>query len=248
MVCSPDKTRFSRLAASSKLRAVLLFALFTGLAHEAVAANTYRYQDDNGRTIYGSTVPPQYVKNGYEVLNERGVVIQTVPRALTAAELAAQEAERAEQEAAELIARQQKEADDLLMRLYRSPEEIARKRDERVTIIDGQVTALVSSLEKVEADVASIQATVDAQKAGGAEAAPQTVESLRIQTAEKDRLVALRTRLNTERATAISDADRDMTRLAQLLGLPPPVETPAASPQEASASEEPSAPEQSATD
>jgi hypothetical protein len=231
---------------------VLLLTLSIGLVHEAVAANTHRYKDDSGRTIHASTVPPQIVKNGYEVLNERGVVIQTVPRALTAAELAAQESQRAAQEAAALAARQQEEADNLLMRLYRSPEEIARKRDERVTIIDGQLTALVASLGKVGADVAAIQAAVDSQTANGGTVVPQTAENLRIQTAEKDRLLALRARLDSERATAIADADRDMKRLAQLLGLPPPEETPAATEEaaaeEAAAAEAPSAPENSATE
>jgi len=213
---------------SSPLKAVVLFVLCASLAHEALAANTYRYKDDNGRVIHGSTVPPQFVRNGYEVLNERGVVIQTVPRALTEAELAAQEAQRAEREAAEAAAREQQQADNLLLRLYRSPEEIARKRDERVTIIDGQITALLASLEKAEAEVTKLEALIASQTAGGGAAAAQTVETLRIQTDERDRLIALHARLDMDRAGAISDADRDMKRLAELMGLPPPEPEPAA--------------------
>jgi hypothetical protein len=223
MVCSRIKNaRFSRLVTSSKLRAVVLCVLCAGFMHEAAAANTYRYKDDNGRVIHGSTVPPQFVKNGYEILNERGVVIQTVARALTEAELAAQEAQRAEREAAEALAREQQQADSLLLRLYRSPEEIARKRDERVTIIDGQITALVASLQKAEAEVTRLEELIKTQTAGGAAAAEQTVEALRIQTDERDRLVALHARLDTDRASALADAERDMKRLAELMGLPPP--------------------------
>jgi hypothetical protein len=239
MVCSQTKkARFSRLAASSKLRAVVMFVLLAGFMHDAAAANTYRYKDDRGRLIHGSTVPPQFVRNGYEVLNERGVVIQTVPRALNEQELAAQEAQRAEQEAIEAAAAEQQRADNLLLRLYRSPDEIARKRDESVTIIDGQITALVASLSKVETEVKRLEGVIANQTANGGAPVAQTVETLRIQTEERDRLATLHTRLDAERASAIADADRDMKRLAELLDLPPPTEQPA---EEAPSAEEPAA-------
>lgn len=226
MVFRSQTRHASRRLAVPRLRAGILwvaFLLTAGFVQDVLAANTYRYKDDSGRIIHGSTVPPQFVKNGYEILNERGVVIQTIPRALTPAEIAAQEAQQAEREAAEALARQQQEADSLLLRLYRSPDEIARKRDERVTIIDGQITALLASLQKVETEVAKQQKLVDDQKTAGEEPSPQTVEALRIQTEERDRLVALRERLDSDRSTALADAARDMKRLAELLGLPPPV-------------------------
>ena len=205
-----------RVSASLPLK-VLLLALTIGFVQEA-AANTYRYINDRGQTVYASTVPPQFVKNGYEVLNDRGQVIQVVPRALTGDELAAQESVRAQQEAEAAAAREQQEADNLLIRLYRSPDEIARKRDERVTIIDGQLIALLSSLAKVEAELAKVQQTIDSQTAGGQAAAPQSVEALRIQTEELNRLQTQRTRLEIDKATAISDAERDMKRLVELIG------------------------------
>jgi hypothetical protein len=195
----------------------LLLVLAVGFASEA-AANTYRYVNDRGQTVYASTVPPQYVKNGYEVLNDRGQVIQVVPRALTGDELAAQEAARAQQLADEAAQRVQQEADNLLMRLYRSPDEIARKRDERVKLIDGQLTALLASLEKVQAEVTKLQTNVDSQVAAGKEAPSQTVETLRIQNEELARLTTQRDRLEADKAAAISEAERDMKRLSELLG------------------------------
>ncbi len=209
-------------SAPAALKALVLCALLAGFAHEAAAANMYRYIDDRGNTVFGSTVPPQFVKNGYEVLNERGIVIQTVPRALTPDELAVQEATRAEREAAEALVREQEEADALLMRLYRSPEEIARKRDERITIIDGQLTAMIANVEKLEGEVATTQQTVDTRVAAGGAAPAQVLETLRIQKEELDRTLEQRGRLEADRSTAIADADRDMQRLAGLLGLPTP--------------------------
>lgn len=210
-----------RRTVSTTGRVFVLFALLAGFALDAAAANTYRYRDDQGRIVHANTVPPQFVKNGYEVLNERGVVIQVVPRALTPAELAAQEAVREEQEAAEALVRAREEADRMLMRLFRSPDEIARKRDERVTIIEGQLTALLASLAKVEAEVTRLQGVVAAQSGEGKTPPAQTVETLRIQQDEMNRLLTQRDRLQNDRDTAVSDAERDMKRLAELMGLPP---------------------------
>ena len=198
--------------------AAAFVALTLGLVHDATA-NTYRYTDDRGRVIHGSTVPPQFVKNGYEILDDRGRVIQVVPRALTEAELAEQEADRARQLAEEAAAREQQERDNLLLRLYRSPDEIARKRDERVVLIDGQLTALLAALEKAETELAVVQKGVDDQVAAGKEAPAQTLETLRIQQDEVNRLNSQRERLEADKATAIADAERDIKRLAELMGL-----------------------------
>jgi hypothetical protein len=197
-----------------------LFILLAGLAHETLAANTYRYINDRGETVYGSTVPPQFAKNGYEILNERMQVIETIPRAKTEAELAAQAADRERLLAEEEVLRKQQEVDSLLLRLYRSPEEIGRKRDERVTLIDGQITALTASLSKTEGELATSQKVIADYTGQSKEPPAFAVEAVRIQQEEVDRLVAQRTRLESDRATAIADADRDMKRLSELLGLP----------------------------
>ena len=200
-------------------RSALLLTLALGFTYDA-AANTYRYTDDRGRVVHAQTVPPQFVKNGYEVLNDRGQVIQVVPRALTAEERAAQEEMRARQLADEAAARAQQEADSLLMRLYRAPDDIARKRDERVVLLDGQRTAVVAALEKIEAELTTIQQSIDRLTAAGNAVPEQTRETLRIRQEERDRLVAQRDRMDADKAAAIADAERDMKRLAELLGLP----------------------------
>jgi hypothetical protein len=196
----------------------LVLALTVGFIHEA-SANTYRYIDDRGRTVHGSTVPPQFVKNGYEVLNDNGQVIQVVPRALSAEERAAQESVRAQQLAEEAALREQQEADSLLMRLYRSPEDIERKRDERVVLLDGQLTAVVAALVKLEAEVTTTQESIDRLTAAGNQIPPQTQETLRIRQQERDRMLAQRDRLVSDKAAAAAEAERDMKRLSELMGL-----------------------------
>ena len=217
----------ARAYAPSNLSVVIkaLVLVLAVCAVQSAFANTYRYIDDRGRTVHASTVPPQFVKNGYEVLNDRGQVIQVVPRAPTPEEIAAQAAVREQQLAAEAEARRQQEADNLLLRLYRSPDEIARKRDERVLLLDGQLTALLAALSKLEDEVAAIQESIDNVTAAGNVVPEQTLETRRIRQEELDRMIVQRDRLETDKATALAEAERDMARLADLLGLP---EEPAA--------------------
>ena len=75
-----------------KLTIALLFS--TLIATQSEAANLYKYTDDQGREIVGSRVPAEFVRNGYQILNERGQVIEVVERSLSAEELAVQSEEK----------------------------------------------------------------------------------------------------------------------------------------------------------
>ena len=53
-------------------------ALMLFSSNITAAPNTYRYQDSAGATHIGDSVPPELVNNGYEILNERGRVVDVV--------------------------------------------------------------------------------------------------------------------------------------------------------------------------
>ncbi len=121
-------------------------ALATVLALPAIASgNFYRYTNDLGNTVVDDNVPPEHVKNGYEVLNDKGVVIEVVPRELSPEEQEIADAqERLEQEA---LAEQQrlKEWDESLLMRYSTIEDIEAAQERalrdlkiRVSILKGK--------------------------------------------------------------------------------------------------------------
>lgn len=114
--------------------AVGALVLFQGMAVAAGSGSgkTYRWVDKNGVVHIGDSVPPEYASQGQVELNSQGVAVRETARQLTPAELAA-----AQKVAAEEARRRQRDAS--LLSTYTKVRDIERLRDERLTLIDGQM-------------------------------------------------------------------------------------------------------------
>lgn len=229
---------------------VIAGVLLATLALPAVAANIYKYVDENGRTVYNSFIPAEYVKNGYTILNEQGQVLQQVPRAATPQELAAQAAAKdAEAQAlADRIA--QEENDKLLIRLYRAPDEIERKRDNTLQQMKTQQDLVGIGVSRATEEVARVQAIIDTARKEGREPAAGADKKLEAAKAEAAKQQAQVDKIEADKAKVIADASRDIIRLRELMALPPvPVEqtlpapevTESKAPAEAASAEKPAA-------
>ena len=217
------------------------------LAQSTLAANIYRYVDKNGQTVFNTVIPPEYVKNGYTILNEAGQVIQEVPRALTAQEIEAQKAGKAAEEQAIADRVAQEEADQLLIRLFRSPEEIQRKRDNSLLQLKTQEDLVKLNMGRVDAEIARVQAIIDNNAKAGTKPPADIPKKMESEIKEKQGYEAQLAKLATDRAKLIDDAARDAKRLRELMGLPPaelapPPAADAATPEaEAASAEKPAA-------
>lgn len=116
--------------------AALILAL---ISPGAVAAKLYRFKV-NGQLIIKDHIPPEYAQMGYQILNDRGLVIKHVQPALTKQELAAIEAAKAIKEARVERIRVRREADQALLRVYSKPADVERARQRKVDNIDGYIS------------------------------------------------------------------------------------------------------------
>ena len=196
----------------------LLAMLAVGLVASVSAANIYKYEDERGRTVFNSTIPPDMVKNGYTIMNERGQVIEVVPRQATAVEIAAREAAEQQRLAAEQAQRKQQEADNLLVRTYKSVEEIMAQRDVRVMRLDSQLIELTGNLGKVDAEVTRLTQLADKARAEAKEPQAAVMTTLAEQTAERLSLHNAITVVEAEKQEEIDSAARNAQRLQELLG------------------------------
>lgn len=206
---------------SSLLLSVSAVMLASVLAQSAFAGNIYRYVDNDGRTVFNTSMPPEYVKNGYTVLDERGLVIQEVPRAPTAEELAAQKANQAAADQALAARVASEEADKLLIRLFRAPEEIERKRDNSLQQMKTQEDLIRLNMGKVEPEITRLEGVVANNVKAGKEPPADTLKKLETVKKEKAGYEAQLAKVAEDRAKLIADAARDAKRLRELMGLPP---------------------------
>jgi hypothetical protein len=221
--------------------------LLATLALPAVAANIYKYLDENGGTVFNSYIPAEYVSKGYTILNAQGQVIQVVPRAATPEEIAAQAANKAAEEQALADRLVQQENDKLLTRLYRAPDEIERKRDYTLDQMKTQQDLARLGLTKASAEVARVQAIIDTAKKEGREPSADAVKKIEDAKTEESVLQAQINKMETDKAKVIADASRDIMRLREIMGLPPiPLEQTLPAPVSAAATDESASAEQPA--
>ncbi len=209
------------------------------LSLSASAANIYKYIDKDGRPVFNSFIPAEYVKNGYTILNEQGQIVQVVPRAATAEELNAQQAAKAAEDAALAARMVQEEADKLLIRLYREPADIERKRDNNLKQLQTQQDLVSLNLTKAGEAVTAAQGAIDNTNKLGRPITEDMKKRLDDANANKANHQAQFDKIEAEKAKLVSDATRDIKRLRELMGLPPVEETSPAA--EQSSAEQPTA-------
>lgn len=115
------------------LSAAVALALSAGVVD---AQKLYRWVDRDGKVHYSDSVPPEAVDQERETLNEQGMTVDRVDRALTADERAAQEAELAEAERARQAKEEQDKQDAILLGAYASAADLERSFKERFDLVE----------------------------------------------------------------------------------------------------------------
>jgi len=202
--CAPNKkvaTPLQRIA----LRLLLLCPFLLCLSSTGVFAQDksgekylYRYKTDKGVTAVDDHVPPEFVKNGYDVLSKDLRVLETIPRQLTGEE------GKRQRQAAD-TARQQAEWDKRLLLRYSTPADIAEARDRALAEFDVRISILKTNLRSVKTQIEDEQ-----QRAADIERRGQTVP-----TAVTTNISALKKEIGlTEESVAQRIKEKEATRLS----------------------------------
>ena len=151
------------------LRCVItLTFLGTIVQSNSVAAELYRYKNEDGVTVLNSHIPARYVKNGYTILSLDGRVLEIVPRALSEQEIRDRDRRIAEEERIAREERERKIADENLMRLYGSASDVIRARDAKIASIDSLIQTQKGNIQRLESQKRQIEAALaDIERAGG---------------------------------------------------------------------------------
>lgn len=110
------------------------FALLTSFSAAADETRVYRWVDAEGNVHYGDSIPAKYAELPKDVLNDRGITIDSLEGRKTAEQL---EAERIATERRVALEKKQR-ADQALLATYLSVDEILLHRDRRIELFQAQ--------------------------------------------------------------------------------------------------------------
>ncbi len=118
---------------------ICTLCLLTLALPASAAGNLYRFKVD-GRIVIKDYVPSDLAPLGYEVLNSRGMVVDVVPRELTAAEIAERERQLAAQKALDERIEKRRKQDMDILRQYASSADIERALQRKLDDAQSQIT------------------------------------------------------------------------------------------------------------
>ncbi len=134
---------------------VLLLALAAGTAAGEEKQKLYRWVDKQGQVHYGDSVPAEYAEQDRDVLNKQGVKVGREEGTITPEEAAAKAAE----DKAARDEQKRKLRDRVLLQTYQSVQELEILRDNRLDLVDAQLTIQEQSLSNLRAQRAKFQRT-----------------------------------------------------------------------------------------
>jgi len=219
---------------ADNMRRVFVWALLLSLASVVEARSLYRYRNAEGVVVVGYQVPADSVGRGYEVLNDKGMVIKVVPRELTVQERKAKDAAEKREQEAKAEQERLRNWDESLLLHYSTVADIedAQRRalgdlQIRMSILRGNRRAIKQTVENYQAQAADMERAgkkVDVERL-------RAIENLQNEIAAIERDISDR-QLEIEALLASYEADierfgmlQDVVKLRQTLrprGTKPP--------------------------
>jgi hypothetical protein len=121
------------------------------------AAKLYKWVDDDGHTHYSDKLPPQDVKRAHSSLDEQGITVDRVGAAKTPEQIR-QEAEEARlRQEQERLAEKQRSEDRVLLRTFRSEDDIVMARNGQIQAVDTYIRVTQSNIKRLKRNLEEMQ-------------------------------------------------------------------------------------------
>jgi len=200
------------------MRLGVLLGLVAALLAGPAAAQKKTIQcwtDDKGQRMCGDNVPPQYAGKKREVINDRGVVVETKRGALTPEE----QAEAARKAKEEEENKKREEYDRSLLETYRSVKDIENMRSERLSMIDARIAATSKIKEENEMSLKGLQDRADALAKDNKPVDDKLARQIKQYEKSVAESATSLDRMKSERQQTDSTFTRDLHRYAELRGI-----------------------------
>jgi hypothetical protein len=182
---------------------VIALLALTTIVHAQNKAPTYRYRwkDAAGLPHYSDSLTSDAMKFGYELVNDRGIVVQHVDRQLNPEERAAAQKAAEQQAVVDRAAEQRKRNDAQMLAAYPTEASFKTLQQENLDSLDQQINTTRSNLRSQEKTLTDLLT-----RAGDIERAKQPVPPYLTEGIAKQRDVVARQRDALEREQNARDA------------------------------------------
>lgn len=152
---------------SSNLNLLVLFLLTVFTSQWAMAKKMYRWEDENGKVHFTDQVPPEKVKYGSKVLDEKARVLSVREGAKTKEEREAEQRMAILRKAQEKMIAKQQAHDKVLLATFRSVKDIELALESKKQTLAGQRRMLDGNLQRLQEQLGSQEKTAERFTASG---------------------------------------------------------------------------------
>ncbi|MET3654621.1 DUF4124 domain-containing protein [Dyella japonica] len=180
---------------------IALLALATVVHAQKAGSYRYRWKDATGLPHYSDSLTSDALKYGYDLVNDRGIVVQHVDRQLTPEERVAAQKAAEQQAVVDRAAEQRKRNDAQMLAAYPTETSFKTSQQENLDSLDQQIGTTRSNLRSQEKALTDLLT-----RAGDLERAKQPVPKSLNDSIAKQRDVVAHQRDALERQQNARDA------------------------------------------
>lgn len=209
------------MAAMSRHRRLRWSWLLVGaMVATAAQARLYRWVDEAGMVHYTDTLPPAQVDRGHVEMSNKGIVVGTTSPAKPPEELQREEELKRLREAAERAKQQQEAADQVLLRTFRSADDMIMTRDGKLATVDVMALVTRSNIRRQHDWLRGLRAdAADLERAGKPIPAQLSDRILNAENAIRESYASIVEREQQKQEIRARFAN-DLERFRELKGMP----------------------------
>ena len=142
------------MSSIARVTALFVIASLPVVGH---AAKLYKWVDEQGHTHYSDSLPPSDAQRAHSSLDEHGITIDRVEAAKTPEQIR-QEAEEARlRQEQERLAEKQRAEDRVLLRTFRSEDDILMSRNGQIQAVDTYIRVTESNIKRLKRTLEDMQ-------------------------------------------------------------------------------------------
>lgn len=150
----------------------LVITLALSALNLAYATQFYRWTNEKGELTIQSSIPPEYVSKGYEIVDGAGNIVKIVAPEIS-------DAEKRENASAKISAEMQRARDLELLKLYRSPLDVDRTMKTWLSRMDMEVRVKKSRISIKENEYNGLQEKAAIQEKSGQEVDAELIAQMK---------------------------------------------------------------------